>query len=332
MKTVVLLCGPTGTGKTQVALKLVDLLAQRGITLELINADSVAMVRGFDVGAAKPSHEELQEVSFHGLDLYSPNENPTAMDFRTWALATLDEIHSRGNRALLVGGSTFYLRALVFGMWEVPGTQTAWRESYDSMASETLYQELLKLDPNAGEYLLASDRYRVLRALEITVHTGKPWSALRREDARREADPRFAWYWIDREDPELEGRLAKRAKQMLDEGLLREVQGLLKSHPHSRTLKSVGYAQAVRHLKGLTPSGRKVRPGLEGLLDELTLAHRQLVKAQRTFLEREFARLEMSSAPPKLERVLLQTSLEEDLLFEKLLTIYDCTPSRAEGT
>ena len=116
-----ILTGPTASGKTGLSLRIArEFHQQTGATLELINADSLLFYRYLDIGTAKPSSAERALAPHHGIDLRDPGESFTAADFREFTLRQIEEIHTRGNRALIVGGTGFYLKALLFGLWDAP--------------------------------------------------------------------------------------------------------------------------------------------------------------------------------------------------------------------
>jgi len=293
-----IIAGPTASGKTGFAL---ELASRHG--LEIINADSLLVYRGFDIGTAKPAAQDLARVPHHLIDICEPTQNFTAADF-VKQVHSLTETLSRRNRgALIVGGTHFYLKALCMGLWDAPATQPDFRASLEHRATAELFQELSAKDPPHAAKIGSSDRYRIVRALEILQFSGNRPSELQAQAESRAPDPRFQLLWIDREDAELESRIADRTHQMLEHGLIEETQKLLLAHPGARALDSVGYRQVVSHLRGETPPGRKVRPGLDGLSDEIRLATRQLVKAQRTFLRGfEFAeRFLFEADRPRLE-------------------------------
>lgn len=277
-----ILTGPTASGKTSLALEFAR--AHGGI--EIVNADSVLVYRGFDIGSAKPALEEREAVPHHLIDILEPEADFTAADFVRRVKEALADIHARGKRALIAGGTGFYLKSLLYGLWDAPPASPEFRKTLEPETNEALHARLKAIDPARAEKVFPNDRYRVIRALEIHALSGKTPSALEAEhDRKREPDPRFVLLNIDRADPELSARIHERSKNMLKEGLLEETQTLLDAHPDARALKSVGYAQAVDHLLGRAPSGRAKAPGEPGLIDEIDLATRQLVKSQRTWIK-----------------------------------------------
>ncbi len=274
-----ILSGPTASGKTAFVLELAE-----HYDLEIINADSLLVYRGFDIGTAKPTKEELARVPHHLIDIRDPEETYTAADFVRDVERLLREIHSRGKRALIVGGTPFYLKALTFGLWEAPSTSPEFRKAVENDPTPLLHEQLQALDPTHAAKIGPADRYRIIRALEILQFSGKKPSELEAEAKTRGPDPRFPLWVLDRAPAELESRIHLRTRAMLEHGLIDEARQLCQEHPTARALGSIGYAQVLDHLDGKAPQGRTLRPGLDGLQDEIALATRQLVKAQRTFL------------------------------------------------
>lgn len=268
----------TGSGKTDLALTL----ARRHGKLEIVNADSLIVYRGMDIGTAKPTIEEMGDIAHHLINIRDPGEEFTAADFVREAEQAITEIHARGNRALIVGGTGFYLKALLFGLWDAPKGDPALREKLGALPSTELHARLAAVDAPAAERIGPRDTYRLIRALEIHALTGRTPSELEAERPR-DPDPRFALWILDRDPAELDARIARRTEAMLARGLLEEVRALQARFLGARALGSVGYAQVQDYLAGTPPAGRKPAPGEAGLAEEITLATRQLVKSQRTF-------------------------------------------------
>jgi len=275
-----ILTGPTASGKTAFALDL----AER-YELEILNADSLLVYRGFDIGTAKPTNEELARIPHHLINILDPEETYTAADFVRDVERLTREIHARGRRAIIVGGTPFYLKALTFGLWEAPSTNPEFRKAVENDPTPQLFEQLQVLDSAHAEKIGPADRYRIIRALEILQFSGKKPSVLEAEAKKRGADPRFPLWVMDRASAELESRIHLRTDEMLKQGLIDEARQLREDHPTARALGSVGYSQVLVHLDGKSPQGRTPRPGLAGLQDEIELGTRQLVKAQRTFLK-----------------------------------------------
>ena len=301
-----ILAGPTATGKSELGLRLAE---EAGCPIEIISADSLLVYRGMDIGTAKPTPAERAQRPHHLLDLRDPSESYTAADFVRDTRRIIGEIEARGARPLIVGGTGFYLKALLHGTWDAPPTNVELRERLAELDADSLYRELEAADSVSALRIGRNDRYRLVRAVEILRLTGRTPSELQAAQIRP-PDPRFRLWIIDRPDQELEERIAARASAMLANGLLEETRALVAAFPGARALAAVGYAQARIFLDGGRPPGRKPRAGEPGLLDEIGLATRQLVKSQRTWFrgqhsENERAWFTLDAELPTLRGVFL---------------------------
>jgi len=306
---VAILTGTTASGKTAAALAF----ARRHGKMEIVNADSLLVFRGFDVGTAKPTRAELGEIPHHLVDIRAPSEFYTAGDFVRDCETALTDIHARGKRALIVGGTGFYLKAMLYGLWDAPKAPPALRRELEARSNQELYDDLFKLDEEAALRITRNDRYRLIRAAETVTTTGKTPTVLEAEASVRPPVPGLSLFITDRMPDELRSRIEERTKAMLASGFLAEVGTLLKNFPGVRPFESVGYAEAVAYLEGRAPEGRKIPEGIPGLKSEIILATNQLAKRQRTFFRGQF-----KTRPPDLkfftldaEREKLDAALEE---------------------
>ncbi|MEK6705904.1 MAG: tRNA (adenosine(37)-N6)-dimethylallyltransferase MiaA [Bdellovibrionota bacterium] len=279
MKTLII-TGPTATGKSALSLEL----AKRHGGIEIINADSMLVYKGLDIGTAKPPVRDRQEIPHHLIDLVTPDMRFSAGDFVREARKALDDIHARNKRALIIGGTGFYLKALLFGLWKCGQANPALRASFDKLADTELFTLLCSRDATSANRIGRNDRYRLIRALELTSETGKTLEELQKSMPDK-PDPSFVIWSIDRQTDELIERIKSRTSVMINSGLLEEARRITAEFPDSQPLSAVGYAQAIAYLQKRPPAGRKPRTGLDGLNDEIVLATRQLVKKQRTFLK-----------------------------------------------
>jgi tRNA dimethylallyltransferase len=275
----IFLMGPTGAGKSDVALGLVEALP-----LEIVSVDSTMVYRGLDIGTAKPSPEIRGRVVHHLIDLIDPAESYSAGRFVRDALAAIDDIRSHGRTPLLVGGTMLYFHALLEGLADLPTADEDFRRELDERAAiegwSALHAELKRLDPRAAERIDAGDAQRIQRALEVIQATGSPLSELqmvRQPFLERAATLRIVLAPVNREV--LHGRLETRLSSMMQEGFLQEVERL-----HARkdldagkaAMRAVGYRQLWNYLDG--------RSSLDEALYRALVATRQLAKRQMTWL------------------------------------------------
>jgi tRNA dimethylallyltransferase len=285
-RPVAIVTGTTASGKTGIAIDF----ALEHPEIEIVNADSLLIYRGFDVGTAKPTLEERKGVAHHLIDVREPDQPFTAGDFVREVERELGEIHSRGKRALIVGGTGFYLKALLFGLWDAPKAPPGMRERIERSTSRELYDRLMEVDEDSALRITQNDRYRLVRAWETIETTGKTPTALEAEAAARGSVPGLSLFVLDRDPEELRARIELRTKEMLAQGLIGEVERLRREWPGAKPFESVGYAEVVAYLEGRKPEGRKIADGIEGLESEIRLATTQLAKRQRTWFHGQFKR------------------------------------------
>ncbi len=277
--TILVVSGVTAGGKSTLA----EQWCAADPRLEMISADSLTVYRQFDIGSAKPSKTSQKNFRYHLIDRHDPNDGFTAADFRDGALAAIEDIHARGKRALVVGGTGFYIKALTKGLWKTPDPDPELRADLEKCGTPELFEKLQKVDPNHATKIGPSDRYRMIRALEIIEATGTLPSRLEEGMKDKLHDERFSVAFVDRPQDILEKRLRERIRQMLDDGWIEETERLREGYPGARGLAAIGYQQIIDWLDKRVPRGRKLAPGRQGLEDEIYLAHRRLAKAQRTW-------------------------------------------------
>ncbi|WP_457756204.1 tRNA (adenosine(37)-N6)-dimethylallyltransferase MiaA [Thermodesulfatator indicus] len=242
--------GPTGVGKTEVGIFLGEHLNG-----EIINYDSVQVYQLLNIGAAKPSKEELARVPHHLLDFLPLDEKFNAARFVEMADRVIKKLHHQKKIPILVGGTGLYLKALLHGLFEVGDTSSARKKLKERLKKEglkPLYEELLKIDPTYAQKISPRDWVRILRALEIYYTTGKPFSELAKKHAF--ARRRYPCFKVGLNLPreELYRRLNQRVDKMLEAGLLDEIRDILARGYSSglKPLKSIGYKHMIAYLKG----------------------------------------------------------------------------------
>jgi len=246
---LLVLSGPTGSGKSALAVSIAERIGG-----EIVNADSLQVYRGLDIGTAKPSAQELARVPHHLLDIVSPEQEFTASDFRREAAAAISDIDRRGKKAIVVGGTGLYIRALLEGLVDSPTGDPELRRQFAEVPGEELLRRLSSVDPETARRLHPNDRVRIIRALEVFEQTGRPISGFRSEHAFSGAYYDAMKMAIKVERQELYRRIDLRVEQMLQDGLVDEVRSLL-ALGYGRELKamrSIGYKEITAHLAGET--------------------------------------------------------------------------------
>jgi tRNA dimethylallyltransferase len=281
MSRIACLLGPTASGKTAAALAF----ARRHL-VEIISVDSALVYRAMDIGTAKPTQEERAVAPHHLIDIIDPAEAYSAAQFRADALRLVDEIRSRGNMPLLVGGTMLYYMALTRGLNDLPQADAQIRATLDADAARdgwpALHERLARIDPETAARLAPNDSQRIQRALEVFMLTGSPMSALLSTPRKNDAEPghRFVPIALEPSDRSvLHKRIEARFDGMLEAGFLKEVEGLRARGdlgPSMPSMRCVGYRQAWEYLDGETDYATMRNKGI--------FATRQLCKRQLTWL------------------------------------------------
>lgn len=275
-KSILTLVGPTCVGKTTVGVTL----AQR-MGAEILSADSRQVYRFMDIGTAKPTHEERQLVAHHLIDVLDPDEPFNAGAYGDLARKTLDGLTAGGVPALIVGGAGLYLKALEGGLFSGPELPTGQRErvrlKLEAMNSLTLHGRLRHVDPDMAERLHPNDRQRVVRAIEVFEITGTPLTVLHQARAATAPTVRFHLIGLDRPRNEVYERIQVRVQQMISDGLVGEVEGLIERGYTADTwaLKTFGYAEILAYLEG--------RLSLTAAVDKIAMETRRYAKRQWTW-------------------------------------------------
>ncbi|HTS06886.1 MAG TPA: tRNA (adenosine(37)-N6)-dimethylallyltransferase MiaA [Candidatus Eisenbacteria bacterium] len=276
---LIVILGPTASGKTALSIALAEKFQG-----EIVNCDSVAMYREFDIGTAKPSSEERARVPHHLLDFVDPTQEMTAGEYARRARKVIDEINARARLPVVVGGTGLYLRALLEGLFAGPQGSEALRERLRERVAERgsgyLHRILQRLDPASGQKIHVNDSPKLIRAIEVCVASRQKMS----EMWQRGRDPlkgfRILRLGLDPDRARLYDRINQRARQMFDAGLVEETKSLLGKYGGSaRPLASLGYKQAVQFLHGELTLEQAVQAAQQG--------HRNYAKRQMTWFRRE---------------------------------------------
>jgi tRNA dimethylallyltransferase len=271
--------GPTASGKTALSLALA-----KKFSGEIVNCDSVAMYREFDIGTAKPSAAERARAPHHLFDFVDPTQFMTAGEYARQARQTLAEINSRQHLSIVVGGTGLYLRALLEGLF--PGPQRSeelrerLRESVASRGPDHLHRVLQRLDRAAAEKVHANDIPKLIRAIEVCLASRQKMSELWQQGRDPLQGFRILRVGLDPDRAALYERINLRAQRMFETGLLEETKSLLDKYgTAARPLASLGYKQAVQLLRGELTREQAIQSAQQ--------AHRNYAKRQMTWFRRE---------------------------------------------
>lgn len=275
---VVFIFGPTGVGKTELAVRVA-----KGIG-EIISVDSMQVYRGLDCGTAKPSNEQLKTVVHHLVNIVEPDFRFSAGDFKRRALTAIQEIHGRGRIPFLVGGTGLYFRALDYD-FEAPAADTDLRERLrqeEEQERGVLYKKLQVLDPETAASLHPNDTVRIIRAIEVCVLSGRKFSEYLGKSGSSHIIPLKIGITLERDI--LYKRLERRCVGMIDCGLPKEVYRLLDSGYDERcpSMKSLGYSHFIQYFKGCSSFEETVRLFIRDT--------RRYAKRQFTWFRKEDAR------------------------------------------
>lgn len=242
---ILVIGGPTAVGKSDFAVSI----AQE-INGEIVNADSVQIYKDLNIGTAKPPQESIKKVTHHLLDVADPSEPWDAKRYEIEALKVIEEITQRGKIPIIVGGSGFYIEALLSGLEENISKDTKLREELWRMDNLTLYNKLKEVDPERAAKIHPNDKKRIIRALEIFILTGtKPSTIKWKPQTRKHWD--VLKVAIVREKEELKKRIESRTAKMIEEGWLDETERLLNKYGKIRILTStIGYREMIKVIEG----------------------------------------------------------------------------------
>jgi tRNA dimethylallyltransferase len=279
---VVLLMGPTATGKTELAMEL-----HRSLACNIVSVDSALVYKGMNIGTAKPGREQLGECPHRLIDIVDPSDTYSAGRFVEDARREIESILAEGRLPILAGGSMLYFKVLQEGIARLPSADRDVRASIDREAIQTswpaLHEQLRKVDPLAAEGIDPNDAQRIQRALEVFRLTGRTISKMREDTQPEETTWRYLKIGLWPADRDaLHQRIEERLYRMLDNGLIDEVAGLRARgdlNPNLASMRAVGYRQLWHYLDGDCD--------LDEATNKALVATRQLAKRQLTWMRRE---------------------------------------------
>ena len=291
---LLVITGPTASGKTGIAIELA-----KQFGFELIGADSMQVYRGMDIGTDTPTPAQLEGVSHHLIDVVDPGEEYDAARFAKDADAVIADIHKRGKRALVVGGTGLYLRVLLKGLQSGPPPNPELRaELNDKAAKEgwpALHAKLKIMDPEAYERLHPNDGVRIVRAMEVYLQTGKPLSEWQKQHGFSKTRYPHRVIGIQRPKEELNARINVRVDEMFQHGLVDEVKTLRENGVDSglKPMQALGYKPVNEYLEGAL--------SLEEAIETTKTTTRRFAKRQRTWFKKEE---DIVWVPPDVEAVI----------------------------
>ena len=278
---LIILTGPTAVGKTALSLSL----AER-VNGEIISADSMQVYRGMDIGSAKIMPEEQKGIPHHLIDVLDPDEEFHVVRFVQMAKEAMEDIRSRGKVPILTGGTGFYIQAMLYDIdFTESGEDDSYRRELETYAkeqgAEKLHEKLKEVDPISAEKIHANNVKRVIRALEFYHQNGTPISAHNEEQKKQTSPYNLAYFVLNAPRDILYERIDKRVDQMLEEGLVKEVEGLKREGCHRGmvSMQGLGYKEILAYLEGEYPLEEAVR-----ILKRDT---RHFAKRQLTWFRRE---------------------------------------------
>ncbi len=276
---VIVICGPTASGKTGLSVKLAQ--AMNG---EIISCDSMQIYKDMTIGTAKVTEEEMQGIQHYLIDFVSPEERYSVADFQKDSEKAISKILAKGKTPIVVGGTGLYVDTLVYHI-QYPEVETdlAYRQQLEKMIEEqgleTLYQKAKEIDLQATEKISNNDQKRIMRILEIYHQTGKTKTQLEIESRREEPPYEYLMYAIDMDREKLYDRINQRVDIMIEQGLIEEVQELLKKYKSFPTaMQGLGYKEVVPYLQGDITK--------EAMIENLKQETRRYAKRQLTWFRK----------------------------------------------
>ncbi len=275
---MILILGVTASGKGRLAYDLAQSLGA-----EIISIDSMKVYRRMDIGTAKPPLQARRRIKYHLIDIVEPSDSFSVGAFRNAALHAIEQIKSRGKKIIAVGGTALYIKALLYGLFEGPGTDQQIRDELQKRAQEeglaALHQELTRIDPLAAQRINPNDSKRIIRALEVYRITGQTISSFQRQWDGNKTEHDWTIIGLRREKAEESKRINSRAKKIIEAGIVDEVKALLaEEKPLSKQARcAIGYAEIIEYLNGNIE--------LQDAIELIKKNTRRLAKNQRTWFK-----------------------------------------------
>ncbi len=273
---VIVICGPTASGKTALGVELA-----KKINSEIISCDSMQIYKDMNIGTAKPTKQEMQRIKHYLIDIISPNERFSVADYKLEAKKAIKEILNKGKTPIIVGGTGLYLNSLIY---EIEYPKIEFDEKYRKELEErvkkeglkTLYEEATKIDEEATKKISPNDEKRILRILEIYKATGKNKTYQEKESRKKEVEYNYIVYGLNWDRQVLYDRINKRVDIMIKDGLIQEVEDILKKYKEFPTaMQGLGYKEVVEYLK------KEITK--EEMIEKIKMETRRYAKRQLTW-------------------------------------------------
>ena len=275
-KYLILIAGPTGVGKTQLSLSIAE-----QYKTDIISCDSRQFYKEMCIGTAVPNAYELSKIKHHFIQNLSIKDNYSIGQFERDALAKIEALHKNNNVIVMVGGSGMYIDAVCKGLDDFPTVPESIRKElnlrHKNEGLDALKEELIKLDPDYHELVDSSNPYRIIRAIEVCIVSGKPFSSFRKQQIKKR-NFKTIKIILNREREQLYSRINKRVDEMMTEGLLEEVKKLY-DHKDCNALQTVGYKELFAYFDG--------EWDLETAIEQIKKNTRRYAKRQMTWFRRD---------------------------------------------
>lgn len=276
---VIVICGPTASGKTALSIELA-----KKINGEIVSADSMQIYKDMNIGTAKTTTEEMQGIKHYLQDFVEPDKRYSVADYKIDAEKAIEEILSKGKTPIVVGGTGLYVDSLIYGIeyQEIKFDEKYRKELEDKALEkglETLYKKAQEIDPEAMKKISCNDKKRIMRVLEIYKATGKTKTEQEIESRKKEVKYDYKVFAIDWERKKLYERINKRVDIMIENGLIDEVEKLLEKYKEFPTaMQGLGYKEVVEYLNGYLTK--------EEMIDKIKQETRRYAKRQITWFRK----------------------------------------------
>ena len=276
---VIVICGPTASGKTKLSIEIA-----KKINGEIVSADSMQIYKDMTIGTAKPTPEEMQGIKHYLIDFVLPNQRYSVADYNKDALKAIDEIIKKGKTPIVVGGTGLYVNSLIYGIeYSDIEIDLEYRKKLEEIANkegiEKLYEMAKQIDPEAIKNISENDKKRICRILEIYHSTGKNKTEQEKESRKNGPKYQYLLYGITMDREKLYDRINRRVDIMINDGLIEEVQNVVKKYNEFPTaMQGLGYKEVVEYLNGITTK--------EEMIEKIKMETRRYAKRQLTWFKK----------------------------------------------